>query len=249
MYYQNISFCDDYENYHYLAYNYSSKAKTITYRCAFGFYKSEEDKSGYLDIIDTELKSLVSISNIKVITCYKKFLNLRDIIRNYGGMVCILVLIIQIICFLIFCFSGIKPIEEKLENLFLIGAQILKNLMKMASLNTEKDNLIDGKPKKLNLWGTIRKIIQKKKEKARLEKEAKEKQKLESQVELIDVNNVNNPPKKRRSSKLRPSQNLENDVNLIKITDIKVAKDINHDEKQTNNDNSDKKKTNILILR
>ena len=243
-YYQNISFCDDYENSHYLAYNYSSKTKTITYRCAFGFYKSEEDKSGYLDIIDTELKSLVSISNIKVITCYKKFLNLRDIIRNYGGMVCILVLIIQIICFLIFCFSGIKPIEEKLENLFLIGAQILKNIMKMASLNTEKDNLIDGKPKKLNLWGTIRKIIQKKKEKARLEKEAKEKQKLESQVELIDVNNVNNPPKKRRSSKLRPSQNLENDVNLIKITDINEAKDINHDEKQTNNDNSDKKKTN-----
>ena len=63
------------------------------------------------------------------------------------------------------------------------------------------------------------------------------------------MNNVNNPPKKRRSSKLRPSQNLENDVNLIKITDINEAKDINHDEKQTNNDNSDKKKTNILILR
>ena len=238
-YYQNISFCDDYENSHYLAYNYSSKTRKITYRCAFGYYKSEEDKSGYLDIIDSELKSLVSISNIKVITCYKKFLNLRDIIRNYGGMVCILVLIIQIICFLIFCFSGIKPIEEKLDILFHIGAQILKNIMKMASLNTEKDNLIDGQPKKLNLWGTIRKIIQKKKEKARLEKEAKE-----NQVELIDVKNVNNPPKKRRSSQLRPSQDLGNDINLIKITDINEAKDIIHDEKQTDNVNSDEKKTN-----
>ena len=165
-YYQNISFCDDYENSHYLAYNYSAKDKEITYRCAFGYYKSEADKSGYLDIIDTELKSLVSVSNIKVITCYRKFLNLRDIISNYGGMICILVLIIQIICFLIFCFSGIKPIEDKLENLFVLGASILKSLMKMVTLNTEKDNLIDGQPrKKFNLWGTIRKIIQKKKEK------------------------------------------------------------------------------------
>ena len=132
-YYQNISFCDEYKNSHYLSYNYSAKDKTITYRCAYGFYESNADKSGYLDIIDTELKSLVSVSNIKVITCYRKFLNLRDIIRNYGGMICILVLIIQIICFLIFCFSGVKPIEEKLENLFLLGTSILKGLMKMAN--------------------------------------------------------------------------------------------------------------------
>ena len=244
-YYQNITFCDDYENSHYLAYNYSSITKKITYRCAFGYYEDAKDKSGYLDIIDNELKNLVSVSNIKVITCYRKFLNLRDIITNYGGMICILVLLIQIVCFLIFCFSGIKPIEEKLENLFVLGASILKGLMNMVALNTEKDNLIDGKPKKkFNLWGTIRKIIQKKKEqKEKEEKEKKEKEEKEKNneknVELIDVNN---PPKKRKSIKSRKSQNLENDANLIKINDINEAQDINHDdEAKTNNDNSQEK--------
>ena len=243
-YYQNISFCDDYENSHYLSYNYSAKDQTITYRCAFGYYKSEADKSGYLDIIDTELKSLVSVSNIKVITCYRKFLNLRDIIRNYGGMICILVLIIQIICFLIFCFSGIKPIEEKLENLFILGASILKSLMKMVNLNTEKDNLIDGQPrKKFNLWGTIREIIKKKKGKQEKEKqENKEKEKKENKLELIDMSN---PPGKKRkslkSNKLKVKK-LENEPNLIKISDVNEEKDINHDdEAKTNNDNTNEK--------
>ena len=58
-YFQNITFCDDKENSHYISYNYSSNTGTFTYRCAFGFYKSDEDKSSYIDIIDTELKSLV----------------------------------------------------------------------------------------------------------------------------------------------------------------------------------------------
>ena len=114
-YYQNISFCDDRENSHYISYNYSEIKKSITFRCAFGFYQSEADKSSYVDIISSELKSVVSVSNVKVIKCYKEFLNLKDIIRNYGGMICIFVLIIQIVCFLIFCFNGIKPIEDKLD--------------------------------------------------------------------------------------------------------------------------------------
>ena len=244
-YYQNISFCDDYENSHYLSYNYSSRTETITYRCAFGYYKSEEDKSGYLDIIDSELKSLVSVSNIKVITCYRKFLNLRDIIRNYGGMICILVFIIQLVCFLIFCFSGIKPIEEKLENLFVLGASILKGLMKMVALNTEKDNLIDGQPrKKLNLWGTIRKIIQRKKEKAAKEKQEKEKENQQNKIEIYETNVSNPPGKKRKSlkSNKRKSKNLKNDDNLIKISDVDENKDINKDDDvKTNNENSNEK--------
>ena len=127
-YFQNISFCDDIENSHYMSYNYSETKNTITYRCAFGFYKDEAHKSSYVDKISDQLKSVVSVSNIKVIYCYKKFLNLRDIIRNYGGMICIFVLIIQIVCFLLFCLKGIKPIEDKLDNLFILGKVILRNL-------------------------------------------------------------------------------------------------------------------------
>ena len=208
-YYQNITFCDDFENSHYTSYNYSEEKRTITYRCAFGFYQNEADRSGYLDLIDTELKSLVSVSNIKVITCYKQFLNLRDIIRNYGGMICILVLIIQIICFLLFCFIGIKPIEDKLEGLFILGTSILKRLSSMINIKTEQNNLIDGQPKKkFNLWGTIRKIIKKKKEeRERQEKEKQEKQDnigkemiTKEKLNLIETDISNsNPPNKRKS--------------------------------------------------
>ena len=128
-YYQNITFCDDRKNSHYISCNYSSIKSTFTFRCAFGYYKNEGDKSSYLDTIDSELKSLVSVSNLKVIKCYKQFLNLRDIIRNYGGMICIVVLIIHIICFLMFCFTGIKPLENKLEDLIILGKAILEDFL------------------------------------------------------------------------------------------------------------------------
>ena len=232
-YYQNITFCDDFENSHYTSYNYSEEKRTITYRCAFGFYKNEADKSGYLDLIDTELKSLVSVSNIKVITCYKHFLNLRDIIRNYGGMICILVLIIQIVCFLLFCFIGIKPIEDKLEGLFLLGSTILKRLSSMINIKTEQNNLIDGQPKKkFNLWGTIRQIIKKKKEeKEKQEKERQEKEKLEKEkigkdkINLLETDISNsNPPKKGEN------ENIESNK-VVKVSDNNKGDDNKDNDK------------------
>ena len=125
-----------------------------------GFYKSEKDKSSYLDDIDKELKSLVSVSNLKVIKCYKKIFNLRDIIRNYGGMICIIVLIFQIICFLIFCFWGIKSIKEKLKDLFLLGKKIIRRISKISGFpsgvrdkrqNNQINNQNNKKP--FNFWG------------------------------------------------------------------------------------------------
>ena len=141
-YYQNITFCDEKESSHYLGYNYSENKRTISYRCAYGFYKNENEKSSYIDIVDSEIKEYVSVSNVKVITCYKQFLNLKDIIKNYGGGICIIVLIIQIICFLLFCFLGIKYIRRQLEDLFYLGSEIIKrkSLMKETNLNIEKEN-------------------------------------------------------------------------------------------------------------
>ena len=141
-YYQNITFCEEKESSHYLGYNLSENKKTISYRCAYGFYKNENEKSSYIDIVDSEIKEYVSVSNVKVITCYKQFLNLKDIIKNYGGGICIIVLIIQIICFLLFCFLGIKYIRRQLEDLFYLGSEIIKrkSLMKETNLNIEKEN-------------------------------------------------------------------------------------------------------------
>ena len=141
-YYQNVTFCDDKKSSHYLSYNYSEKTNNITYRCAYGFYQNENDKHSYLDIIDTELKTFVSVSNIKVITCFRQFLNLRDIVANYGGMICILVLFIQIICFLIFCFKGIKSIRKQIDDLFNLGNEIIRKqstILKDVIINIERE--------------------------------------------------------------------------------------------------------------
>ena len=223
-YYQNITFCDDKESSHYLAYNYSSDKKTFTYRCAFGYYKNEADKSGYLDKIDTELKSLVSVSNIKVITCYKKFLNLRDIITNYGGMICIGVFFIQIICFLIFCFCGIKPIEEKLQDLFTLGEVILKRFKDvLKSVRVKKtDEKDDGKPKKkLNLWGTIVKMIREKK----AQRNNTEEQKLKP----------SNPPNKRKS-KITINEDEKHEKRKSKGDIKNENKDEKHEKRKSKGD-------------
>ena len=226
-YYQNITFCDDKESSHYLSYNYSPEKNTFTFRCAFGFYASEADKSSYLDIIDSELKSLVSVSNFKVITCYKQFLNLRDIVKNYGGMICIIVLIIQLICFLIFCFSGTKPIQNKLKDLFKLGAAIINRLIGRnigvgrAKNNKNKKNKKGKQKKKFNLWGTVRLILKKKK----IEREKQEQQNQQKKD--------SNPPKK---DKKRKSVNLEiKDDGIEEIKENKEGIGI----KANNNENKD----------
>ena len=226
-YYQNITFCDDKESSHYLSYNYSPEKNTFTFRCAFGFYASEADKSSYLDIIDSELKSLVSVSNFKVITCYKQFLNLRDIVKNYGGMICIIVLIIQLVCFLIFCFSGTKPIQNKLKDLFKLGAAIINRLIGRnigvgrAKNNKNKKNKKGKQKKKFNLWGTVRLILKKKK----IEREKQEQQNQQKKD--------SNPPKK---DKKRKSVNLEiKDDGIEEIKENKEGIEI----KANNNENKD----------
>ena len=199
-YYQNITFCDDKESSHYLAYNLSSDKTEFTYRCSFGFYKDAADRTTYLDKIDHELKSLVSVSNIKIIRCYRNFLNLKDIIRNYGGMICICVLLIQIICFLIFCFRGIKPLEDRMEDLFILGKVALRRLGVRISIfdNNDSSDKIDKKPKQLfNLWGKIKLILIRKKQ------EREENTKLGLKIK------GRNPPKKDKRRKSKSSINIK----------------------------------------
>ena len=209
-YFQNISFCDDRANSHYISYNYSETKKTFTFRCAFGFYKNQADKSSYLDIIENELNSFVSVSNVKIINCYKNFLNLKDIIKNYGGMLCIVVLIIQLICFLIFCFCGIKPIETQLSDLFVLGRAIVKRLSQVTGIhlsgnlgNQTNNNNFKLPGKKFNLWGQIKILKQKNKLKLK-----------EKRIPEIRINN-SNPPKKIISSDY--DKNGERESEEIKI--------------------------------
>ena len=233
-YFQNISFCDDRENSHYISYNYSETKKTFTFRCAFGFYKNQADKSSYLDIIENELNSFVSVSNVKIINCYKNFLNLKDIIKNYGGMLCIVVLIIQLICFLIFCFCGIKPIETQLSDLFVLGRAIVKRLSQVTGIhlsgnlgNQTNNNNFKLPGKKFNLWGQIKILKQKNKLKLR-----------EKRIPEIRINN-SNPPKKIISSDY--DKNRERDSEEIKIKFAEPNENIFQIE------NGQKKEINALV--
>ena len=211
-----------------ILYNYSETKNTFTFRCAFGYYTSEENKASYLDIIDAQIKSLVAVSNIKVITCYRQFLNIRDIIRNYGGMICILVLIIQIVCLLIFCLYGIKPLEDKLDDMFITGKVILRRLGVRVSIigindeNEENQNTMKPPKKKFNLWGQIKKLRQMRLLREKEEEKKKNKTKKKG----------NNPPKKEKKrrvslSNIKKETEKENQIEIQEIQ-LKVS-DINED--------------------
>ena len=217
-YYQNITLCDEKENSHYLGYNYSEDNDIITYRCAFGFYKSENEKSSNLDLIDSEIKTYVSVSNLKVITCYKKFLNLKDLIKNYGGSICILVIIIQFICFLLFCFLGIKYIKKQLEDLFTLGKEIIRR----KSLLTENRLTIENDSK-----DHFNNFIQEKSPK------------LQNQEKP-----VSNPPKNKEISENKDNEiQKENSIEANKINRQETSGDIKVEIKEENN-NEEKKATN-----
>ena len=117
-YYQNITLCNESLNSHYIGFNYSDEDKTLKYRCSYGFYRNEEEKESYLDNIDKQMKFLFSTSNLKVITCYKQLFNVKNLVYNYGGIIVILVILIQIIFYIIFCCKGTKSLEEKVKQLF-----------------------------------------------------------------------------------------------------------------------------------
>ena len=187
-YYQNITFCDDRENSHYISYNYSNSKRTITYRCAFGFYKNVQDKSSYLDIIDNKIKSIGTVSNIKVITCFRQFLDLRDLIKNYGAIVFFGVLFYQIVCFLIYCYLGVNAIKYKVDNLFELIKEAIRRL---SEKNSHYDKQIKALPKKkFNLWGQVKLLRQKK-----LLKENKR------NSNVLNMNHVH-PPKKRNHQEI-----------------------------------------------
>ena len=217
-YYQNISFCDDKDNSHYISYNYSDSKKAITYRCAFGFYKNLDEKSSYLDIIDNELKSFGTVSNIKVITCFKQFLNLKDLIKNYGGILCFGVLFYQIICFLIYCYLGVNAIKNKVDHLFELGRAIVRRLSNLGvhldvgkDINNNKSNekIIVSPKVKFNLWGNIKLL------KKRIQKQKNK------NIDELNINHAS-PPKKISLSK-STNKKIKNSKNELKKENIKES--------------------------
>ena len=67
-------------------------------------------------------------------------------------------LIIQIVCCLLFILKGIKPIEDKLDNLFILGKVILRSLGIPINIFGEGFNIGKTLGKKVYLWKLIKKI-------------------------------------------------------------------------------------------
>ena len=224
-YYQQILLCDDNKNAHYIGFNYSSDDNMIRYRCAYGFYQNPKEKKSYINSIDSKVNMVFSNSNFKVITCYKEILNFKNLKNNYGGAICLLVLIIQLILYFKYCYKGVKPLEEKIEDMFKTGnilhtdpnKEINKGLSERFDI--KKDNEVE-------LYNDDNKAEQKG---VKTKKKKKKKR-----------NSVLNPPKKKKKKKTRKSM-----VSMVSSNEL-ILKDMSYfqNEKLTNFVN---KKDNINI--
>ena len=141
-YYQNITLCNETLSSHYIGFNYSSEDEILTFRCAYGFYKDEEDKKTYIDNIDDKMKFIFKTSNIKVIMCFKELLNIREIIHNYGGFICLFVFLLQVILYIAFSCKGTEYLEAEIQEMFDTAEKRKKEKeMKKAQLANEVINI------------------------------------------------------------------------------------------------------------
>ena len=116
-YYQNITLCDIKQNEHYMSFKYSELNRTLVYTCAYGFYKDEKEKNDYIEKIDEKVNLVFKNSNFKVITCTDELFKNKNILNNYGLMICAFVLLIQIIFFLSYFCVGTKPLKKQINKL------------------------------------------------------------------------------------------------------------------------------------
>ena len=102
-YYQDIALCDEKNSAHYIEFSYDNHNKKLSYICAYGFYENMEEKSSYIDNIDSKMNLVFSNSNLKVITCFRELFELKNLWHNYGGFICIFAFIVQVILFIDYC--------------------------------------------------------------------------------------------------------------------------------------------------
>ena len=219
-YYQNITLCNETYGAHYIGYNYSEEHNSITFRCAYGFYEDKEEQQSYLDDIDDKINLYVSHSNLKIISCYKEVLRYKNLINNYGGIICITAFLLQIILFMDFCCKGIDPLDEKIENMF-AEAKIQE-----VPLNENTNFTAKGKNERNNL-GEYNNILQ--------NDNMDYKRNYLTNKKMISFQSKNMPKK----------SNLNNEVdNHLIILDIEKTDVINNDNQVNTKENILKSKSN-----
>ena len=146
-YYQNITLCDIKQNEHYMSFNYTELNRTLVYTCAYGFYKDEKEKNDYIEKIDEKVNLVFKNSNFKVITCTDELFKNKNILNNYGLMICAFVLLMQMIFFLSYFCVGTKPLKKQINKLIKKASK--KNEMEYNSQPKENEFVSESERIKL----------------------------------------------------------------------------------------------------
>ena len=117
-YYQNVTLCDINLGAVYINFEYNNFSSIFTYKCAYGYFKSNDESKNLMDEINNKMDQIFTTSNIKVITCYKEFFNFNNFTSNYGEIICLSVFVIQLIMFFIYLCIGTKPLEKEVDKFF-----------------------------------------------------------------------------------------------------------------------------------
>ena len=244
-YYQNITLCDINLGAFYINYEYDNNTSIFTYKCAYGYFKSEDESNKLLDDINNKMNQIFTTSNIKVITCYNELFNFSNFIHNYGEIICLIVLVIQFIMFFIYLSIGTRPIQKVVDR-FLAK----KNLN---NVNAPKLDKKDSPSNNINIPNLKEKEP---KEHSRLNANSREQlNNCASQDEIKAINSkkkvtkldsqnpVASPPKKDNITNIDEDKinkiNMQNsnnssfhskDTNIDKINDNNIPKKENYKE-------------------
>ena len=111
--FQNVSLCNIEGGAVYFGYTLDNISNLLTYKCAYGYFKSDDEKKNYIQNYNKKNK-YVKYNN-KIVKCYQKIFKENSMIKNYGGIICLYILVLQIIFFVFFIVFGISILKEKLH--------------------------------------------------------------------------------------------------------------------------------------
>ena len=233
-YYQNITLCDIKLNAQYIGFNYSKTDEILYYTCAYGFYESESEKNSYVDKINDKMNVVFTNSNFKVITCYKEIFQFKNILSNYGELMCVFVFFMQLIFFLTYCCRGTAPIQKQVDQLLASANKvdiIPPDQQDSKTPNTQRTDLV--KNENAN---------------AECNKDINDNNKIDidnNNIQITNNNNINSNGQNNNNSKgLKINKNIKRNSSIISSSEISSNIDAEsknefmiHNNKDNNNDN------------
>lgn len=249
-YYQNVTLCNKKLNSFYKSSNYSSNDKTLYYTCIYGFYKSYKDKKSYLDKLDSKMNIVFSNSNFKVVSCYKEAFKYKNLPNNYGEIICLFIIFMQLILFMSFCSQGVTPLKNKIDHLLKNPPKtspVMKYLQEQKKINEEKkieynsklikDNINNDMNN--NIYCNNNQINNNSYNSNNTLNYNNDKNNIHSNVNALDINNNNLNMNRKYND---DNQNVNNDYDKFSIINEDLVSSF---DKQSNNEILPNKNQNI----